>query len=73
MTDYTTHLILFASEVEPLREAIDHINRRFSVDYRIIGRTIKGAIELSVTTDKFKPEQLFELGMRYGMMRQVSL
>lgn len=73
MIDYTTHLILSAKEIEPLREAIDYINRRFSADYRILGRTIKGAIEVSVTTDKFKPEQLFELGVRYGMMRQVSL
>lgn len=73
MTNFTTNLILSAREMRPLQEAVDYINRRFSVDYKILGPTIKGTFEVSVTTDKFKPEHLFELGVRYGMMRQVSL
>ena len=73
MNNFDTHLILPTEELEPLREAIDYINRRFATDYKISGRTIKGTVEVSVSTLKFKPEQLFELGVCYGMMRQVSL
>ena len=59
----------------PLVEAMDYINRNNKTDYELRSwiPANGGSATVSVSKALFKPAELFQLGVRYMMMRQTDL